>query len=192
VILPYLVALWIACALMRWWRGPDAPSLVAPGLWVGGRLDAAQFPAGVTHVADLVAEYPAPRWARAMPGYRSLPILDGGQPPSAPEFLDLVRELREAPGGVLVHCDSGRGRAPTLGAALLIARGLAPDVPHAVALLRTHRPVSSPTRSDVAFLEANLPALRAMARPSAVASARRHQLSPKGRTSTLNDHADRS
>ena len=67
-------------------------------------------------------------------------------------------------GGVLVHCDSGRGRAPTMAAAILIARGLALDVASALAVVRERRPVSSPTRVDVAFLERVLPRLRALQR----------------------------
>ena len=162
LILPYLVAFRIAVELIRWWRDPDAPSLVSPGLWVGGRVEARTFPPGITHVVDLVAEYPAPPWVRALPGYRNLPILDGAEPPSREAFLDVVRDLRDVTGGVLVHCDSGRGRAPTMAAALLIARGLAPDVDSALALVRAGRPVSSPTRVDVAFLRTVLPSLRAL------------------------------
>jgi len=162
LILPYLVAFRIAIELIRWWRDPDAPSLVSPGLWIGGRVEARAFPPGITDVVDLVAEYPAPRWLRALPGYRNLPILDGAEPPSREAFLDVVSDLRDVSGDVLVHCDSGRGRAPTMAAALLIARGLAPDVESALALVRAGRPVSSPTGVDVAFLRSVLPRLRAL------------------------------
>ncbi len=162
LILPYLVAFRIAVALIRWWRGPDSPSLVSPGLWVGGAVDARTFPAGISQVVDLVAEYPAPAWVRAMPGYRNLPILDGAEPPSREAFLDVIRDLRDVPGSILVHCDSGRGRAPTMAAALLIARGLARDVDSALALVRAGRPVSSPSRVDVAFLCTVLPSLRVL------------------------------
>jgi hypothetical protein len=163
LILPYLVAFRIAIELIRWWREPDAPSLVSPGLWVGGAVDARTFPPGISHVVDLVAEYPAPAWVRALPGYRNLPILDGAEPPSREAFLEMIRDLRDVTGSVLVHCDSGRGRAPTMAAALLIARGLAPDdVDSALALVRAGRPVSSPTRVDVAFLRTVLPSLRAL------------------------------
>jgi hypothetical protein len=162
LILPYLVAFRIAIGLIRWWRDPDVPSLVSPGLWVGGRVDARTFPSDISHVVDLVAEYPAPAWVRALPGYRNLPILDGAEPPSREAFLAVVRDLRDVTGDVLVHCDSGRGRAPTMAAALLIARGLAPDVDSALALVRAGRPVSSPTGVDVAFLRSVLPSLRAL------------------------------
>ncbi|HJW70804.1 MAG TPA: protein-tyrosine phosphatase family protein, partial [Candidatus Binatia bacterium] len=83
---------------------------------------------------------------------------------SAPAFVELVRELRDVTGVVLVHCDSGRGRAPTMAAAMLVARGLAPDVDAALALVRERRPVSSPTRVDVAFLRAVSPALHDLQR----------------------------
>jgi len=47
-----------------------------------------------------------------------------------------------------------------MAAAILVARGLAPDVDAALALVRERRPVSSPTRVNVAFLRAVSPALR--------------------------------
>ena len=87
LILPYLVAFRIACELIRWWRGQDAPTLVAPGFWVGGRLEARTLPAGMTHVVDLVAEYPAAAWVRTLPGYRNLPDPRRGraaEPPGVP------------------------------------------------------------------------------------------------------------
>jgi hypothetical protein len=45
-------------------------------------------------------------------------------------------------------------------AAILIARGVAPDVGAAVTLVRERRPAASPTRTDIAFLETMLPGLR--------------------------------
>jgi hypothetical protein len=47
-----------------------------------------------------------------------------------------------------------------MAAAILLARGLAPDVDAALALVRERRPVASPTRVDLAFLRAVSPALR--------------------------------
>src|SRR5262249_58220568 len=87
LILPYLVAFRIAIELIRWWRDPDTPALVSPGLWIGGRVEARTVPAGITHVVDLVAENPAPRWVLALSGYRNLPILDGAAPPRRVSFF---------------------------------------------------------------------------------------------------------
>src|SRR5262249_53267126 len=44
VVLPYLAAFGVACRLMRWWRPPDRPTRVAPGLWVSGRVTSANVP----------------------------------------------------------------------------------------------------------------------------------------------------
>ena len=83
--------------------------------------------------------------------------------PDADAFVALVHEVADAGGDVLVHCDSGRGRAPTFAAALLVVRGLAPDVASALAMMRAARAVVSPTRVDRAFLAAVEPRLRAAA-----------------------------
>lgn len=160
---PYLVAFRFACATMRWWRPKDRPTLVAPGVWVGGRVQGA-LPAGVTRVVDLVAEFTEPTAARALAGYRSLPTLDGGVPPDRARCLALLTDLARDGSGVLVHCDAGRGRAPTFAAALLVARDIAPDVAAALRLVCARRPVSHPGTVDVAFLRAIEPALQAIAR----------------------------
>jgi protein-tyrosine phosphatase len=114
----------------------------------------------VTHVVDLVAEYPAHPAIRRLPGYRSLPVLDGAAPPDRDVVLRLLRDLAATDSDVLVHCDSGRGRAPTFAAALLMARGLAADSTAALRMIRARRPVSAPTRVDLVFLATLAPSLR--------------------------------
>jgi len=162
VVGPYVAAFRIACAIMRRWRGGDAPTLVAPGVWVAGRVGADTLPPDIGYVVDLVAEYPARRAVRELSGYRALPVLDGAAPADRNAVVALLRELADAPGDVLVHCDSGRGRAPTFAAALLVVRDLAPDVDAALRAIRERRPVSAPTRVDRAFLASLAPALNAI------------------------------
>lgn len=162
-VLPYLVAFGIAVRIMRWWRPADRPTRVAPGLWVSGRVTPSTLPPPVVMIVDLVAEYGADPALRRLPGYRSLPILDGGVAPDLARFLDLVGEAAATAGDVLVHCDSGRGRAPTFAAAVLIARGDARDAERAVETLRTSRSVVAPTRSDMIFLARAVAALTAAA-----------------------------
>jgi hypothetical protein len=165
LVLPYLIAVRVACLTMARWRRADGPTRVAPGIWLSGRIETGTLPAGVVTIVDLVAEYGADRRLRSLPGYRSLPVLDGGFPPDVEAFVQLVREVAAMDeGDVLVHCDSGRGRAPTFAAALLMARGLAGDVGEAVALMRVQRPVVAPTRSDLEFLARVLPRIRRLAR----------------------------
>ena len=126
----------------------------------------------MTCIVDLVAEFPAPRRTRLLPGYRCFPVLDGGVPPDATRFLGLIEELRDHREGILIHCDAGRGRAPTTAAALLIARGLAHEANDAFEMIRARRPIAAPTRSDRVFLTQLTPALRAQA--TLVSSDHRH------------------
>lgn len=152
LLLPFLVAYRIACAGMRWSRRWPAFCEVAPGVYVGGRPQPGELPRDLDYVVDLTAEFSAERAIRALRGYRSAPTLDGHHPPDAEHFLALLREVCAGPGGVLFHCESGRGRAPTAAAAALLVRGAAPDVATAVEWVRKGRPQSRPTRSDLDFL----------------------------------------
>ena len=82
-----------------------------------------------------------------------MPVLDGATPPDEEAFLRLLHEVRIASGGVLFHCESGKGRAPTAAALALIARGVASDGATALELVRKGRPSAAPTRVDLEFIE---------------------------------------
>ncbi len=158
-LLPYLVAFRIAMVLRRSrQRGPDWHEVV-PGLAVGARVPAAALPPGLEVVVDLTSEWPAPADVRRLPGYRNHPVLDGSFPPCEESFLSLVTELAGTRGGVYIHCEEGRGRAPTAAAALLLARGIAHDVDGAMELVSKARPVARPSRTDRGFLERIAPRL---------------------------------
>lgn len=148
----FVAAFRIACALMRAWRAHPTASEVVPGVWVAGRVEASDLPADVEFVVDLVAEFSEPRAVRELPGYRFLPVLDGGVPPDVDTVLRLVEEVGHPDARVLVHCDSGMGRAPTFAALLLIHRGDAADVDTAIGLLTAARPFLHLGRADRAFL----------------------------------------
>jgi protein-tyrosine phosphatase len=153
LLLPYLAAFRIACAIMRLRRSGPAWEEVAPGLYVGARIGPGDLPPDLELLVDLTSEYSEPAPLRAHPGYRCLPVLDGATPPDEAAFLRLLGEVRAASGGVLFHCESGKGRAPTAAAAALVARGDASDAAAAVELVRKGRPSASPTRVDLDFLE---------------------------------------
>ena len=150
---PYMLAYATACRVRRSRRRYSSWDEVAPGLTVGARVPAAELPDGVELVVDLTAEISAIEDVRRLPGYRSLPVLDGAFPPDEERFLALLEELIDAPGGIYIHCISGRGRAPSAAAALLIARGIASDAASAFEIVRKGRKASAPTASDVRFVE---------------------------------------
>lgn len=158
--LPFLVAYAIAATIRQGRRSHPAWSEVVPGLFVGGRVSAAGLPPGTERIVDLTSEIPAPADVRRHRGYRGHPVLDGGWPPDEKSFSALTRELAGTSGPVYLHCISGRGRAPTAAAAVLLARGVASDVATAVELVKKGRPVTVLTRTDLAFLERVAPRLR--------------------------------
>jgi protein-tyrosine phosphatase len=149
---PFLAAFWIAWGIRNLFRPRPRYHLVSPGLWVGARVSAADLPPGVKTVVDLTSELWEPRDVRCMPGYRSFPVLDGSYPHDEDAFLELLAELADEPGAVYVHCESGRGRAPTMAALLLLARGVVDSPEAALELVQKRRPTAAPTRWDVAFI----------------------------------------
>lgn len=149
---PFLGGFWIAWGIRNLFRSKPRYHLVSPGLWVGARIDAPELPPGVKIVVDLTGELWEPRGIRRMPGYRGFPVLDGSYPHDEDAFLELLAEIADAPGGVYVHCESGRGRAPTMAALVLLARGVVDSPEAALELVQKRRPTASPTRADVAFI----------------------------------------
>lgn len=157
--LPFLVAYAVAAAIRDWRRSHPAWNEVAPGLYVGGRVPVAGLPLGTERIVDLTSEIPAPADVRLHRGYCGHPVLDGGWPADEVRFAALARELADASGPIYLHCISGRGRAPTAAAAVLLARGVSGDVSAAVELVKKGRPATALTRTDVAFLERVAPRL---------------------------------
>ncbi len=141
VLLPYL---WPYRAL--WWLlrarvDKQAYVELVPGsLFVGRRLRAREFPSGLACVVDLTCEFESGshRVLPMIPHYISMPILDA-YVPSVDALVDVVRRINGVDGAVYLHCAEGRGRMALVACAVLLSRGLAPDVDGAVALLRTKR-----------------------------------------------------
>ena len=152
LLLPYLAAFHVACALMRLLRRAPSWEEVAPGIYVGGRVNPDDLPPGLELIVDLTCEFSEPGPVRSHPGYRCLPVLDGAVPPDEEAFLGLLEEACGASGGVLFHCESGIGRAPTAAALAILAREIASDPASALELVRKGRPSAAPTRVDVDFV----------------------------------------
>lgn len=133
---------------------------VSPGIWVGRWPGAGHLPEGVDIVIDVTAELPAHRRVVREKRYVCLPAMDATVPDEA-AFRRVVRELIDAPGGIFIHCAFGHGRSAMVAAALLVARGLAPDARAAVRLMRRARPrigLAGLQRAYVERFAADLPA----------------------------------
>jgi protein-tyrosine phosphatase len=120
--------------------GHDEPwQEVARGLFFGRRVQHWELPARIGLVLDMTAEFVEPEEVRSGRHYLCVPTLDG----AAPNVDRLALALREAlafPGNIYVHCAAGYGRSATAMAVLLVARGLARDVDHAIDLMTAARP----------------------------------------------------
>jgi len=165
LLLPYLLAFRTALRIMRDWRRTPPLSQVQPWLWVGGRIDAADLPVPDPVVIDLVCEFDEPDALRTRPGYRCVPLLDGHHPPDEEAFLALLDELAADERPVVVHCDSGRGRAPTAAALLLLRRGVVRETSDAIAVVAAGRPWTKITTTDRAFIERMTGRMREPGRP---------------------------
>lgn len=165
LLLPYLLAFRLACRIMRDWRQTPALSPVRPDLWVGGRIDASDLPVPDPVVLDLVCEFDEPEALRRLPGYRCVPVLDGHHPPDEEAFLALLDEFAETDRPIVVHCESGRGRAPTAVALLLLRRGVVRETADAIAAVAAGRPWTKITTTDRAFLERMTARMREPGRP---------------------------
>lgn len=126
--------------LMRTLRDEAIVDEVLPGLHVGGLPSPGDLPEEIETIVDLTFEFIAHPEVRRHPGYRSYPMLDDGFPGPA-RVEQIVRELADRPGPMLVHCAGGHGRSATLAAALLIARGQFESVEAAERAMQKARPL---------------------------------------------------
>lgn len=162
-------ALWTSDLAYRLIVGVSPPrfSHVLPGLHIGGqyRLGGWQRLAarGVTAVINMRIEYDDERAGIAPSRYLHLPTIDNTAPSleHLKRGVDFIQEEVDKGGAVYVHCEAGVGRAPTMAAAYLSARGVPSE--RAWAYLRRKRPFIRPTRSQVRqvrrFEDAGWPAL---------------------------------
>lgn len=139
ILLPYHVVAWLRLRLPG--RSSRAAwNEVAPGIFLGRRLtDASELPPGTRLVLDLTAEFRVSPGVREQCTYRTLPTLDT-LAPSVEAARPIVEEAARHEGPIYVHCAAGHGRSAALAAAIVLARGLAPDAESAIAMLRRARP----------------------------------------------------
>lgn len=161
--LPFLACYRLACPLLHAiHHHNERLTHIGSGIHVGGRLLPADLPEGKPAILDLTAEVNEHPEIRCLPGYRQLAALDGHLPRDE-DLLATLRSLARVTAPVVIHCESGRGRAPTVAAALLMMRGMAFSIEEALERVGARR-IIAPTRSDRLALERLMPRLL-VARP---------------------------
>lgn len=151
--LPFRVLLLLSDAIRAITRRREAPyNLVAPGLWLGRRLSSGKrLPGEVSMVLDVTAEQARMRSMKQLE-YHTLPTLDG-QAPDKQALATLLDKLAPYPKTIYVHCWAGRGRSATVLAGLLIKRGIARDIDHAIEIMQMVRPQVKLSKSQRVMLE---------------------------------------
>lgn len=146
-------------------------SPLTPLLYVGGRFDAAQWPAmhalGIRAVLSLQDEsedsFAGPPPERTL----RVPVVDFTAPTVA-QIEDGVRFITASHADnlpVLIHCHGGVGRAPLFAAAYLMASEGTPYL-QALARVRAARPIIGPNAGQIRSLRDYERHLREQARPA--------------------------
>jgi protein-tyrosine phosphatase len=151
---PYFLLSAATFGLYRLLTREPAYVQVAPNLFFGRRLSASEAGAiGWVSVLDLAAEFPAARWERTRPAYRSLPVLDSAVP-SEEELRSVAAWIGESisPGPLYVHCALGHGRSACVVIAYLLSVGTVGTVAEGVQRLQSLRPGVRLNTSQVRLL----------------------------------------
>jgi protein-tyrosine phosphatase len=135
--LPYFLFTWGIWFLARLLKSKPHAHQILPNLWLGAWPNSSKtLPENTQLIVDLTAEFP--RVARTA-NYLCLPTLDANAPTNA-DLATAVAAINATDGIVYVHCAAGHGRSATVVAAVLIARGICPDVDTAERFLQAIRP----------------------------------------------------
>lgn len=141
---PYFLLSEIAYLLARKSGRVEPHSEIAPGLYLGRRMTAAEAEdavrtLGIRGVVDLASEFTEAPMFRAAE-YHSVPVLDA-MPPREEQLREAIAWIdRVRKGGpVYLHCALGHGRSATVAAAYLVTFGLAKDVTDAVRKIKAGR-----------------------------------------------------
>jgi predicted protein tyrosine phosphatase len=146
--------------LSRWIRGAPIRrySEISPDITISGQYQKHGWPIlakrGITSVINMRTEWDDQAAGIAPPRYMHLKVLDN-TPPTLEMLqagVDFITQEVSNGGKVYIHCAAGVGRAPTMGAAYLISKGMMPD--DAINHIRGIRPFIRPTPTQIAQLNA--------------------------------------
>lgn len=156
----------LALATMAFWditlELADRPepdlTWITPDLAVGGKIRVDEWGAvaagGIRAVVDCRAEAcdPADLLARHGIAFLHLPTPDANAfaPGQVSRGVTWIERHRCEGAATLIHCRAGKGRSVTLCAAVLTHQGIPPA--EALTLIRSHRPIITPTPGQIAQL----------------------------------------
>lgn len=132
-------------------------SEILPYLFIGNQRDAADrgrlSELGVTHVLNVTSHLPL-HFENEGIAYKRLPASDSGSQNLKQYFseaISFIESARESNGKVLVHCQAGVSRSPTIVAAYLIAKS-SKSLNEAFTVIKDRRPIVAPNINFVGQL----------------------------------------
>ncbi len=138
LLMPYFGAAEFAWYLVRVLGDEQPWHEVSRGLFLGRRVQHWEVPARIGLVLDMTAEFVEPEELRTGRKYVCVPTFDASAP--KPRVLaDAIAQIAGYEGNIYVHCAAGHGRSAMAMAVLMVARGVANDLEHAVELMRGAR-----------------------------------------------------
>ncbi|MGK7877194.1 MAG: hypothetical protein AB4426_29030 [Xenococcaceae cyanobacterium] len=139
LLLPYLSLYWTVWQLRRLIIQEECCNEIAPGIWLGRRAFADELPDQISLIVDLTAELIEPSNVISGKTYICVPTLDASVP-SDERFIELIQTISSWEGNIYIHCALGHGRAATVAAGTLFAKGLVDNVNQAEKVLKNIRP----------------------------------------------------
>ena len=140
LLLPYLAYLWTVWYVLRLIKREPPHHVLVPGILIGRRLLASEFPGGVSLVVDLTCEFPEPVKIRLACEYHLFPILDGSVSATS-RLIELAKYIEQHKGTSYIHCAEGHGRTGVVAAVLLLQMQKASSAAQAITMVQDQRPL---------------------------------------------------